>query len=112
MTAVCERQTRHLFRPALRPASPLLELAPRRRWWRWAAALVLGGYLLFAHGCHGDEDSELFAVRRATRWGKLKTCPTGFPSAPSEAAGHYTRMPGASNEVARHLDHGWLAGGP
>jgi hypothetical protein len=26
-----------------------------------AAALLLAGYLLFAHGCHGDEDNELFA---------------------------------------------------
>jgi hypothetical protein len=26
-----------------------------------AAALLLGGYLLFCHGCHGDEDNELFA---------------------------------------------------
>jgi hypothetical protein len=24
----------------------------------------LGGYLLFNHGCHGDEDNELFAVAR------------------------------------------------
>jgi hypothetical protein len=24
---------------------------------------MLAGYLLFAHGCHGDEDNELFAVR-------------------------------------------------
>jgi len=23
--------------------------------------LLLTGYLLFAHGCHGDEDNELFA---------------------------------------------------
>jgi hypothetical protein len=23
--------------------------------------LVVAGYLLFAHGCHGDEDNELFA---------------------------------------------------
>jgi len=22
--------------------------------------LLLAGYLLFAHGCHGDEDNELF----------------------------------------------------
>jgi hypothetical protein len=38
--------------------------APRKRLWRWitaAALLLLGGYLLFAHGCHGDEDNELFA---------------------------------------------------
>jgi hypothetical protein len=24
---------------------------------------LLGGYLLFCHGCHGDEDNELFARR-------------------------------------------------
>jgi hypothetical protein len=37
-----------------------LSVAP----WRWPAyfiALLLGGYLLVAHGCHGDEDNELFA---------------------------------------------------
>jgi hypothetical protein len=27
--------------------------------------LLLGGLILFAHGCHGDEDNELFAVFRA-----------------------------------------------
>jgi len=33
----------------------------RRRGWLYATAiLLLGGYLLFAHGCHGDEDMELF----------------------------------------------------
>lgn len=26
--------------------------------------LLLAGYLLFAHGCHGDEDNELFAGSR------------------------------------------------
>ncbi len=30
--------------------------------WRWFAALLLGGYLIFAHGCHGDEDNELLAA--------------------------------------------------
>ena len=31
---------------------------------RLVALLALAGYLLFAHGCHGDEDNELFnAVR-------------------------------------------------
>jgi hypothetical protein len=34
-------------------------------WGRWlllAAGAGLLGYLLFCHGCHGDEDNELFAV--------------------------------------------------
>jgi hypothetical protein len=38
--------------------------APRQRraWLYTAAALLLAGYLLFAHGCHrDDEDNELFA---------------------------------------------------
>jgi hypothetical protein len=32
----------------------------RRYFW---PLLLLAGYLLFAHGCHGDEDNELFAGR-------------------------------------------------
>jgi hypothetical protein len=28
-------------------------------WVRVVAAALLVGYLLFAHGCHGDEDNEL-----------------------------------------------------
>lgn len=28
---------------------------------RWLAFALLAGHLLFAHGCHGDEDHELFA---------------------------------------------------
>jgi hypothetical protein len=35
-----------------------------RRWsaaCRWMAFILLAGYLLFAHGCHGDEDHELLA---------------------------------------------------
>src|SRR5947209_7498668 len=28
--------------------------------WRFGLALLLAGYLLFAHGCHGDKDNELF----------------------------------------------------
>jgi hypothetical protein len=28
--------------------------------WLWAILLLLSGLLLFAHGCHGDEDTELF----------------------------------------------------
>jgi hypothetical protein len=33
----------------------------RLDWWlRGLVILLLGGYLLFSHGCHGDEDTELF----------------------------------------------------
>ena len=35
--------------------------APRRRR-LWVAPALLAGYLLFCHGCHGDEDNELFAA--------------------------------------------------
>jgi hypothetical protein len=28
-------------------------------WVRGVALVLLVGYLLFAHGCHGDEDNEL-----------------------------------------------------
>jgi hypothetical protein len=36
--------------------------AGKWKWWTWswATILLLGGYLLFAHGCHPDEDTELF----------------------------------------------------
>ncbi len=27
--------------------------------------VLAAGYLLFAHGCHGDEDNELFAFVRS-----------------------------------------------
>jgi hypothetical protein len=37
--------------------------APRRRV-VWVALALLAGYLLFCHGCHGDEDNELFARLR------------------------------------------------
>lgn len=43
--------------------SPDSEDAPNRRvalFWPGAMLLALG-YLLFCHGCHGDEDHELFA---------------------------------------------------
>ncbi len=29
---------------------------------RWAAFITVAAQLLFAHGCHGDEDHELFAA--------------------------------------------------
>jgi hypothetical protein len=28
----------------------------------WLALVLLAGYLVFCHGCHGDEDNELFAL--------------------------------------------------
>lgn len=30
-------------------------------WLAWPALALLAGYLLLCHGCHGDEDNELFA---------------------------------------------------
>jgi hypothetical protein len=38
------------------------QIASWRRWRWWAIVLILGGYLLFCHGCHGDEDTELRAL--------------------------------------------------
>ena len=38
--------------------------APRRRRRMWLAVALLAGYLLFCHGCHGDEDNELFTSMR------------------------------------------------
>jgi hypothetical protein len=63
MLVLSERRSRPLFRPEPPPAPP--EPARPRGWWRYAAALLLCGYLLFAHGCHGDEDNELFAVGKS-----------------------------------------------
>ncbi len=38
---------------------------PPRAWGGWllaaAGVVLLAGYLLFCHGCHGDVDDELFA---------------------------------------------------
>jgi hypothetical protein len=34
-------------------------------WLRWTGLILLAGYLLFSHGCHGAEDNELFAALRA-----------------------------------------------
>lgn len=45
--------------------TPTTERAAARRLHvvRWLAAALVAAYLLFAHGCHGDEDHELFALR-------------------------------------------------
>jgi hypothetical protein len=43
-------------------ARPPARLSAWQRWRPWvfaAALLMLVGYLLFAHGCHADEDTEL-----------------------------------------------------
>jgi hypothetical protein len=37
-----------------------------RRYRFWLALLLLAGYLLFAHGCHGDEDNELLMKLRGS----------------------------------------------
>ncbi len=49
--------------------SPLLARRAGNSIWPWAVFLLLGGYLVFAHGCHGDEDTELFtsALPQASR---------------------------------------------
>src|SRR5712692_2423416 len=31
-------------------------------WRRWLILGLLGGYFLFCHGCHGDEDNELLGA--------------------------------------------------
>jgi hypothetical protein len=31
---------------------------------RYALVMAIAGYLVFCHGCHGDEDNELFALLR------------------------------------------------
>ena len=46
---------RRLCEPPLNEARPVLCCL------RWGLLALLAGYLLFAHGCHGDEDNELFA---------------------------------------------------
>jgi hypothetical protein len=47
------------FRALLPPPATLPAPSPQRRPWRFAVFLLLAGFLLFAHGCHGDEDTEL-----------------------------------------------------
>ncbi len=45
--------------PAGLPTKSTVSVAEPGRW-LFLVYLLLGGYLLFAHGCHGDEDNELF----------------------------------------------------
>jgi len=39
------------------------EIKAGRPWLRWLGLLLVAGYLLFSHGCHGDVDDELFISR-------------------------------------------------
>src|SRR5437870_9622817 len=48
---------------------PVMRSAPRRWRRRILGALVIG-YLLFCHGCHGDEDNELFTKSLKQKWGQ------------------------------------------
>ena len=43
------------------PLPPRREAPARRSRGVVVALALLAGYLLFCHGCHGDEDNELFA---------------------------------------------------
>src|SRR5437870_10993763 len=47
--------------PASAKREPACSFLPRnrRRWFFLGGILLLTGYLLFCHGCHGDEDNEL-----------------------------------------------------
>jgi hypothetical protein len=45
-------------KPASRRKAPRIVLC--------LVVLVLAGYLLFCHGCHGDEDNELFGTLTAS----------------------------------------------
>ena len=44
--------------PRPTPFSPEVRMG----WKRWLTLALLGGYLLFCHGCHGNEDDELFGA--------------------------------------------------
>jgi hypothetical protein len=44
--------------------TPQFRLARQERRSLWPGWLAISVYLLFCHGCHGDEDTELFVLRR------------------------------------------------
>lgn len=53
---------------------------------RWLAAALVAAYLLFAHGCHGDEDNELFArLTNRTHRVTPRLDEPGAPTTPSNS---------------------------
>jgi hypothetical protein len=66
MTLMCPVREQPPVRGRLDPPGDLAVIPPARNWRRWwgleTAFVLLAGYLLFCHGCHGDEDNELFAA--------------------------------------------------
>jgi len=57
------RRTR-LRKAGAKPQAPQPQTAEpleARKKNKYLALILLAGYLLFCHGCHGDEDNELFA---------------------------------------------------
>jgi hypothetical protein len=42
--------------------------SPHGRWLRFVAFALVAGYLIFCHGCHADEDTELFAKSGSLKW--------------------------------------------
>ena len=58
-------QARLTVPPLFRKAEPCKKAFPGGAWergrkgWIYVAWLLLAGYLLVCHGCHGDEDNEL-----------------------------------------------------
>jgi len=46
----------------------------RNRWVVLGAMLLLSSYWLWCHGCHGDEDNELFSRAADYRDGRMETC--------------------------------------
>src|SRR5437870_12452940 len=71
---------------------PVMRSAPRRWRRRILGALVIG-YLLFCHGCHGDEDNELFTKSLKQKWGQAPRPAESVPifeargSAPASSRG-------------------------
>jgi len=65
MNATCEkRRTQAEREPPARSASEGQSKPSLARRAGGAVLIILAGYLLFAHGCHGDEDNELFTSFR------------------------------------------------
>jgi hypothetical protein len=81
--------------------------APGRRR-AWVALVLLAGYLLFCHGCHGDEDNELFARLLHQPGARV----TGFPVA--RAPGWWVHFPtsAAATSLSSSLSSSSASGTP